>query len=123
MRAIAAVPVLSVCVLGASGIAQTGRPDFSGRWRLVEPATAAVAQDRLAVNAPDELLIAQTPVAITIEHPSTGPPNSRGLRITTARGSMWRLEGPTHLVIEFSEERTGERPKIATREYMKIAPQ
>jgi hypothetical protein len=28
---------------------------------------------------------------------------------------MWRLETPNRLVIEFGEERAGERPKIATR--------
>ena len=36
------------------------------------------------------------------------------------RGSMWRLETPNRLVIEFGEERPGERPKMATRVYVKM---
>jgi hypothetical protein len=39
---------------------------------------------------------------------------------TVARGSMWLLDGPDRLVIEFGEERPGERPKIATRIYVKV---
>jgi hypothetical protein len=35
-----------------------------------------------------------------------------------ARGSMWRLEAPDRLVIEFREERTGERPRVAARVYV-----
>ena len=50
------------------------------------------------------------------------PPNDRGIRITIARGSMWRLDGRDRLVIEFSEERTGERPKIAIRVYVRVTP-
>ena len=44
-------------------------------------------------------------------------PGDQGGPITLARGSMWRLEDPNRLVIEFGEERTGERPRIATRTY------
>jgi hypothetical protein len=33
---------------------------------------------------------------------------------------MWRLETPNRLVIEFREEREGERPKIVTRVYVKL---
>jgi hypothetical protein len=40
--------------------------------------------------------------------------------IMVARGSMWQLDGPDRLVIEFGEERPGERPKIATRIYVKV---
>ena len=172
MRTIAAVSVLSVCALAAIGIAQTGRPDFSGRWRLVAPSAAQLAGETLTVDAPDELLVTQTSRAIIIAHPSkpgthpeagtleygsggfvggsgrsggltplrgtwgvthigtqlmisrttTYPPDERGARDTVARGSMWRLETPTRLVIEFGEERAGERPKIAARTYMKVAP-
>jgi hypothetical protein len=50
------------------------------------------------------------------------PPDERGIRDTVVRGSMWRLEGTTRLVIEFGEERAGERPKIAIRTYTKVAP-
>jgi hypothetical protein len=39
---------------------------------------------------------------------------------TVARGSMWLLDGPDRLVIEFGEEHPGERPKIATRVYVKV---
>ena len=42
-------------------------------------------------------------------------------RRKVARGSMWRLDGPDRLVIEFGEERSGERPKVATRVYVKVA--
>lgn len=41
-------------------------------------------------------------------------------RRSFTRGSMWRLEGPDRLVIDFGEERAGERPKIATRVYRRI---
>jgi hypothetical protein len=34
---------------------------------------------------------------------------------------MWRLEAHNRLVIEFSDEHTGRRPKITTRTYVKIA--
>ena len=170
MRAVAAVFVL-VCVLAATGVAQTGGPDFSGRWRLVEPTSSQLAQETLTVVAPDELLIRQTSREVVIEHPSrpgthpetgtfeygtvgfasgeiggatplrgtrsvsyigtqlmisrstTYPPDARGARSTVARGSMWRLEAPNRLVIEFGEERAGERPTIATRTYMKVTPQ
>jgi hypothetical protein len=171
MRAIAAASVLSVCALGATGIAQSNRPDFSGQWRLVQPTPSELAQETLIVVAPDELLIRQTPRELFIEHPSksgthpetgtfeygsggfigdlpgsltplqgrwgvsyigtqlmisrstTYPPDARGARSTVARGSMWRLEAPNRLVIEFGEERAGERPKIATRTYRKVTPQ
>ena len=49
--------------------------------------------------------------------------DDRAVRMTLARGSMWRLEAPNRLVIEFSEERTGERPKVATRTYVRTPPQ
>ena len=169
MRATAVASVLSVCALVTAGSAQTGRPDFSGRWRLVPPTASQLAQETLEVTAPDELLVKQTRREITIEHPSQPgthpeagtfeygsvgfvrgdigggtplrgtrsvtyigtqlmisrttiyPPDERGASDTVARGSMWRLETPTRLIIEFGEERAGERPKIATRVYMRVA--
>jgi hypothetical protein len=45
-----------------------------------------------------------------------------GVPVTLARGSMWRLEPPNRLAIEFSEELTGERPKIAIRVYARMTP-
>ena len=60
---------------------------------------------------------------LMISRSTKGAYDDRGIRITHAHGSMWRLNGPTRLVIEFSEERTGERPKIAARVYVKVAPQ
>jgi hypothetical protein len=57
---------------------------------------------------------------LMISRSTTYPPDEHGVRITVARGSMWRLEVPSHLVIEFGEERAGERPKIARRVYVKI---
>jgi hypothetical protein len=48
--------------------------------------------------------------------------DDRRVRMTLARGSMWQLEAPNRLVIEFSEERTGERPRVATRTYVRAAP-
>lgn len=170
MRATPAFVVLAFSALAATGIAQTGGPDFSGRWRLVQPTAAQLAQETLTVTAPDELLVKQTRREITIEHPSqpgthpeagtseygsggfvgdlgdsltplrgtwgvsyigtqlmisrstTYPPDARGARSTVARGSMWRLEAPSRLVIEFGEERAGERPTIATRTYTKVTP-
>jgi hypothetical protein len=59
---------------------------------------------------------------LMISRSITRPPDERGVRITIAHGSMWRLEAPNRLVIEFGEERTGERPKVATRVYLKVAP-
>ena len=60
---------------------------------------------------------------LLISRSTTRPPDEQGARITLARGSMWRLEAPNRLLIEFADERTGERPKIATRTYLKIASQ
>jgi hypothetical protein len=48
------------------------------------------------------------------------PPDQSGVSVTIARGSMWRREGDDKLVIEFGEERPGERPKIATRVYTRL---
>jgi hypothetical protein len=48
------------------------------------------------------------------------PPDERGEQRPVARGSMWRLEGDDRLVVEFGEERAGERPKIAMRVYARI---
>ena len=56
---------------------------------------------------------------LMISRSTKGPLDSRGARVVSARGSMWRLDGPNRLVIEFGEERTGERPKIATRVYVR----
>ena len=50
-------------------------------------------------------------------------PDDRGIRVAVTHGSMWQLEGPDRLVIEFAERRTGERPKIATRVYVRVKPQ
>jgi hypothetical protein len=50
-------------------------------------------------------------------------PDENGIAIPVTRGSMWRLEAPDRLVIEFGEERPGQRPKIATRVYVKVAGQ
>ena len=55
-----------------------------------------------------------------ISKSTTHPPNDRGIRITIATGSMWRLERADRLAIEFGEERAGERPKIATRVYLRF---
>jgi len=38
------------------------------------------------------------------------------------RSSMWRVEAPDRLVIEFGQERTGERLKTATRRHVKQSP-
>ena len=65
---------LVACValpLSASLLAQASPPDLTGHWRLVEPTAAERAADTLAITPPDELLITQRPLAITIEHPST----------------------------------------------------
>jgi hypothetical protein len=40
--------------------------------------------------------------------------------LTAVHGSMWRLDGGDRLVIEFAEERAGERRKVATRTYVRI---
>jgi hypothetical protein len=166
LAACAAIPLIA-----AAPLAQSNPPDLSGRWQLVEPTAAERTLETLVIATPDQLLIIQTPRAITVEHPSksgthpeagefhygsggrvgglsgrgnsiderwdvshigtqlmisrstTRPPDEQGVRITLARGSMWRLEGPNRLVIVFSDERTGERPKIATRTYVKRASQ
>ena len=162
----------AILLIVAAPNAQSRPPDLSGRWRLVEPTAAERAADTLAITAPDELLIKDTPRAITVEHPSkpgthpeagefeyllgasgriglfgrsnsidetwgvthigtqlmisrstTQPSHDQSVRTTVAHGSMWRLEGPNRLVIEFGEERTGERPRVAVRTYVKVAPQ
>jgi hypothetical protein len=145
------------------------RPDFSGRWRLVQPTAAELALDTLIITAADQLVVTDTLREIVITHPSNAgthpeagtfqygsggfvgglpggaatngtwgttylglqlmmsrtlmlPADERGVRATLARGSIWRLEAPDRLVIEFGEERTGERPKIATRVYVRVPP-
>jgi hypothetical protein len=80
---------ISVLLAAAASAAQFQQPDFSGRWRLVEPTAAERAVDTLAIIAPDELLITQTPLAITIEHPSTpGTHPSVGTFKFTIGGTM-----------------------------------
>lgn len=64
--------------------------------------------------------VSQTGTDLMISYSTTDPPDSRGLRVTVAHGSMWRLDGRNRLVIEFGERRTGQRPKIATRVYVKV---
>lgn len=169
MRYIAPVFTLSALLVATTAVAQSAPPDLSGRWRLIQPTAAQLAAATLTIDAPDELLISQTPRAITIEHPSKagthpqagtfrygvggnvgGPignttdthenwgvthigtqlmisrsvsPDENGVAIPVTRGSMWRLEAPDRLVIEFGEERPGQRPKIATRVYVKVAGQ
>jgi len=154
-------------VLIAAPLCAQARPDFSGRWRLVQPTTAELALDTLTITAADQLVVTDTPREIVITHlgnagthPEAGTfeygsggfvgglpggeltngqwgttyigrqlmisrslimaPNERGVRATLARGSIWRLEAPDRLVIEFGEERSGERPKIATRVYVRV---
>src|SRR5687767_12158182 len=60
----------AIMLIAAATRAQSRPPDVSGRWQLVEPTSAERALDTLAINAPDQLLITQTPLAIVIEHPS-----------------------------------------------------
>jgi hypothetical protein len=60
---------------------------------------------------------------LVISKSATYPPNDRGVRVTIATGSMWRLDSADRLAIEFGEERAGERPKVATRVYVKVASQ
>ena len=164
--------VLAACtsalLISAAPSAQTKPPDLSGRWQLVQPTAAERARDTLEIVSPDQLLITQTPLAMTVEHPSapgthpeaqtfklgvggamgniTGhrstteerwsvthigtqlmisrttvnPPDEQPPRTPVTRGSMWRLETADRLVIEFGEERPGERPKIATRIYRRM---
>jgi len=63
--------------------------------------------------------VAHVGTQLMISHSTTRQLDDRAVRMTLARGSMWRLEAPNRLIIEFSEERTGERPKVATRTYAK----
>ena len=163
--------VLAACMSGllipAAPAAQTRPPDLSGRWQLVQPTASERARDTLDIVSPDQLLITQTPLVMTVEHPSTPGTHPQAETVTIGvagmiggipgsgntteerwsvthigtqlmisrttinryehqpgrsftRGSMWRLETPDRLVIEFGEERPGERPKIATRVYRKV---
>ena len=154
-------------VLIAASLCAQDRPDFSGRWRLVQPTTAELALDTLTITAADQLAVTDTRREIVITHPGNPgthpeagtfqygsggfvgglpggavtngrwgttyigmqlmmsrslmlPADDRGVRATLARGSIWRLEAPDRLVIEFGEERTGERPKIAARVYIRV---
>jgi len=71
----------------------------------------------------DKTSVSQIGTQLVISRSVTRVPEAGGVRITVARGSMWRLEGQNRLVIEFSEERTGERPRVAVRSYVRAAPQ
>ena len=57
---------------------------------------------------------------LMISRTTTYPPDEQSPRKSVTRGSMWRLETPNRLVIEFAEEYPGERPKMATRAYVKM---
>jgi len=50
---------------------------------------------------------------------STTSVDAAGVPTTSAYGSIWMLDKTGKLVIEFREERSGERPKVATRVYTK----
>jgi hypothetical protein len=43
----------------------------------------------------------------------------KGVQTTVASGSFWRLDERGRLVIEFREERAKDRPRVATRVYMR----
>ena len=164
-----ALTVYASLVLIAAPLSAQDRPDFSGRWRLVQPTATELALDTLTITPADQLVVTDTRREIVITHsanpgthPEAGtfqygsggfvgglpgggatngtwgttyvgmqlmmsrslmlPADDRGVRATLARGSIWRLEAPDRLVIEFGEERTGERPKIATRVYVRVPP-
>ena len=56
---------------------------------------------------------------LMISESRIGPPDATGAQITTARGSIWLLDSRGRLVIEFREERSKQRPKTATRVYVR----
>jgi hypothetical protein len=60
---------LAVCaaipLIARAPLAQGRSPDLSGRWQLVAPTSAEHARDTLVIDSPDQLLITQTPFAIT----------------------------------------------------------
>ncbi len=56
---------------------------------------------------------------LLISESRIGPPDLTGAQITTARGSIWLLDPRGRLVIEFREQRSKERPKTATRVYVR----
>ena len=56
---------------------------------------------------------------LMISESRIGPPDATGAQITTGRGSIWLLDSRGRLVIEFREERSRERPKTATRVYVR----
>ena len=76
------------------------------------PGSGTTTEERWSVtHIGTQLMISRT----TIYRPDEQQP-----RRSVTRGSMWRLELPDRLVIEFGEERPGERPKIATRVYRRM---
>jgi hypothetical protein len=71
VRAFLVACTLAVVLPGNTLAVQSQPPDFSGRWMLAAPSSAASSgPDTLDVVAPDELLVAQTPHAITVQHSS-----------------------------------------------------
>ena len=70
----------------------------------------------------DETRVWQIATQLVISRSSTRLPDGLGVRITFARVSIWRLEGPNRLVMEFGDERTGEPPRVAVRTYVRVAP-
>ena len=109
----------SALLVAATSLAQSRAPDLSGRWQLVEPTRAERALDTLAIDAPDELRASIE--ARDASFIGTQLVLSRGVRPAVASGSMWRIATPGRLIIEFSEVRPGERPKIAVRVYAAAA--
>ena len=71
----------------------------------------------------ESLSVTHIGTQLMISRSATHRPDEHSARKTVVRGSMWRLEGPNRLVIEFGEERTGERPRVAVRTYVRVAPQ
>lgn len=71
VQAIIAICALALLPLDTTTAAQGRLPDFSGRWVLVESSGGIPdGPNTLSISAPDELEITQTPLAITIHHPS-----------------------------------------------------
>ena len=60
----------AVALLAALAGAQSRVTDFSGRWVLTTQRPSPDEPDTLEISAVEEFLIAQTPLAITIQAPA-----------------------------------------------------
>ena len=71
MRPLTAACIIVLVLFARPGGAQSKEINFSGRWVLAASGAASPLEpDTLEISAADEILIIQTKLSITVDHPS-----------------------------------------------------